>query len=121
MVNVDSGRSGADLQAVDPVPCPERVSAFPSSGQGTGSTACKSAPERPESTLTIAKYLALSPSIQLARRMQRRYMPTQRDAAWHGEPCPEEGREPTPTLRDDYGLRLAVAIGFVTETYWLVP
>jgi len=28
------------VQAVDPVPCPERVSAFPSSGQGTGSTAC---------------------------------------------------------------------------------
>ena len=29
----------ADSQAVDPVPFPERVSAFPSSGKGTGSTA----------------------------------------------------------------------------------
>jgi len=40
MIGVDSGRSGADSQAVDPVPFPERVSAFPSSGKGTGSTAC---------------------------------------------------------------------------------
>ena len=44
-INVDSGRSGADLQAVDPVPFPERVSAFPSSGKGTGSAAsnCRAA------------------------------------------------------------------------------
>ena len=31
--------SGATYQAVDPVPFPERVSAFPSSGNGTGSDA----------------------------------------------------------------------------------
>jgi hypothetical protein len=40
MVGVDSGRSGADLQAGAPVPFPERVSAFPSSGKGTGAAAC---------------------------------------------------------------------------------
>jgi hypothetical protein len=39
MIGVDCGRSGADLQAGDPVPFPERVSAFPSSGKGTGSAA----------------------------------------------------------------------------------
>jgi len=40
MVDVDCGRSGAALQAADPVPFRERVSAFPSSGKGTGSAAC---------------------------------------------------------------------------------
>ncbi len=39
-IGVDSGRSGAVSQAADPVPFPERVSAFPSSGKGTGSAAC---------------------------------------------------------------------------------
>jgi len=40
MVGVDCGRSGAVSPAGDPVPFPERVSAFPSSGKGTGSRAC---------------------------------------------------------------------------------
>jgi hypothetical protein len=35
MVGVDFDRSGAVSQAGDPVPFPERVSAFPSSGKGT--------------------------------------------------------------------------------------
>jgi len=33
-------RSGAEAQAADSVPFPERVSAFPSSGKGTESAAC---------------------------------------------------------------------------------
>jgi len=36
MVDLDCGRSGADLQAVDPLPFPERVSAVPSSGKAPG-------------------------------------------------------------------------------------
>ena len=39
MIGVDSGRSGAVSQAADPVPFPERVSAFPLAGRGTGTVA----------------------------------------------------------------------------------
>jgi len=67
---IASGESRAPrvLQAVEPVPFPELGKADTRSGKGTGSTACKSAPERSQSTPTIAEANALPPSIPLARR-----------------------------------------------------
>ena len=109
------------LQAADPVPFPELGKADTRSAKGTGSAACKSAPERPQSTSTIAGDSASLPSIPLARRMQRRQMPPQRDAAWLEDPCLQVDRELTAILRDDCGLLTAVVVGSVTETCWLLP
>jgi hypothetical protein len=58
--------------AADPVPFPELGKADTRWGNGTGSAARQSAPERPESTPIIAEVAALPTSIPLARRTQRR-------------------------------------------------
>jgi hypothetical protein len=62
MVGVDFGRSGAVSPAGDPVPFPERVSAFPSSGKGTGLAARKAlyASESPNAPTTQPKLILAS-------------------------------------------------------------
>lgn len=88
------------FQADDPVPFPELGKAYMRSGKGTGSAACKAAPERPESTPTIALHAALLPSIPLARRTRRRQWQPRRDVALLAEARTLEGRGSTPTLRE---------------------